>query len=89
MFAVSDRWLARGWPSYFDSIDGSGKQLTHSADFVYMSWTNLTTLGSNFFPNSIGAQALNIAEVTSGVLLLTAILAVILGAVHPTVRPDP
>jgi hypothetical protein len=51
-----------------------------------MGWTNLTTLGSSFTPGDIGAQALNITEVTCGLLLLTVILAGVLASVHPVVR---
>jgi hypothetical protein len=86
IFAVSDRWLATAWPQYVTFKDALGGRLTGQTDFLYMSWTNLTTLGSNFTPGDIGAQALNIAEVTCGLLLLTVILAGVLASVRPVVR---
>ena len=81
-----DRWLAQGWPRWVAFTDVSGGPLSGNADFVYMSWTNLTTLGSSFNPNGVGAQALPLTEVTCGLLLLTVILAVVLGLVRPVAR---
>lgn len=80
MFAVADRWLATNWPEWAGFRAGQGQPLRQE-DFLYMSWTNLTTLGNSFNPVTIPAQALIVAEVSSGLLLLTVIVASILGAV--------
>lgn len=81
MFAVSDRWLAQAWPQGVRFLGAQSPM-----DFLYMSWTNFTTLGNNFTPSTWWAEVLNLAEVTTSVLLLTMIVAVILGSINPTVQ---
>jgi Ion channel len=84
MFAVTDRWLATAWPNGVQF-----KSAQSSFDFLYMSWTNFTTLGNDFTPVTPGAQVLNIAEVTSSLVLLAVIVAAIVGSIRPTVRGGP
>jgi hypothetical protein len=44
-------------------------------DYLYVSWTNLTTLGSEYSPTSTGARLLKMGAVTTGALLLGVVAA--------------
>jgi uncharacterized membrane protein len=65
-------------------------------DYLYVSWSNMTTIGSEYTPKSTPAQLLRLGAVTSGVLLLGVVVARTLeevksdreGSVNP-VPPDP
>jgi hypothetical protein len=72
VFAILDRLLAAS----SDSITRHGTQATGAFDFLYISWTDMTTLGNDYSVHSVAARALQMATTTSGVLLLGVLVAV-------------
>jgi hypothetical protein len=55
-------------------------------DYIYVSWSNMTTIGSEYTPNRALAQGLRLGAVTSGVLLLGVVVARTLEEVKKTER---
>ena len=58
-----------------DFVDQAHKAAAGHFDYLYISWTNMTTLGNEYAPVSAGARVLRVGSVTSGVLLLSVIAA--------------
>jgi hypothetical protein len=65
-------------PTAFTTASGAG---ITASQFVYLSWTTITTLGSGFTPTTHGAELLQMAEVAEGWLLAGIGLAVFVGSV--------
>jgi hypothetical protein len=74
IFAILDHsWVALE----FTMADGHthATQIFDRFDYLYMSWTDMTTLGNNFIPLSKLAGFFQFATTTSGILLLGVVAA--------------
>jgi hypothetical protein len=71
VFAILDHSLAAS----SDFITSDGIRATGAFDYLYVSWTDMTTIGNAYIPHSVAARALKMATTTSGILLLGILVA--------------
>lgn len=68
VFAVLDQALAH------TGFTGSGVRATSPLQFLYISWTHMTTLGGSYDPTTDTARALQMATSTAGILVLAVLV---------------
>jgi len=67
------------WDSAF--VDTTGAKLTQRMQFLYMSWTNLTTLGNSYTAATWYAQLLVMVQLASGLFLTVVVIALLVSEV--------
>jgi hypothetical protein len=78
VFAILDHSLAGG---DFAFGNKAGPHASHALDYLYLSWTDMTTLGNHYIPLNNFARGLEMATASSGLLLLGVLVALgILGS---------
>jgi hypothetical protein len=66
-------WLTRA------DFVGNGPSVNEAFSYLYLSWTTLFTVGSGFTPSTMQAQALVMAEVGTGLVIIALSLAIFVG----------
>jgi hypothetical protein len=70
IFAIFDHSFAM---NHFKN--GSGEVASRASDYLYISWSNIVTLGSSYHPQNAAARFLEVLTTTSSVFLLSVLLA--------------
>lgn len=70
IFAILYHSFASG-----DFVLESGTHATHALDYLNVSWSNFTSLGSTYVPSSGVARFLAVSTTTTGIILLGVLLA--------------
>jgi hypothetical protein len=70
IFAIVDHsWAGSAF------VTNHGTHATHKFDFLYISWTDMTTRGNTYAPQGVAARMFQMLTTTSGLLLLGVLLA--------------
>ncbi len=79
IFAILDHSFATT-----EFVTESGAHATRASDYLYISWSDLTTIGNNIYaPQNSVARYLELLTTTSGLLLLTVLVAFGINIVKP------
>ncbi|HET7485340.1 MAG TPA: ion channel [Solirubrobacterales bacterium] len=79
IFAILDHSFAMT-----EFASDSSVQATRASDYLYISWSDLTTIGNNIYtPQNSVARYLELLTTTSGLLLLTVLVAFGINTIKP------
>jgi hypothetical protein len=72
IFAIVDHSFAM---NSFVPESGTGEAAARASDFLYISWSDMVTLGNSYTPQNGGARFLEVLTTSSGIFLLSVLLA--------------
>jgi hypothetical protein len=79
IFAILDHSFATT-----EFVSNSCARASRASDYLYISWSDLTTIGNNIYtPQNSVARYLELLTTTSGLLLLTVLVAFGINTIKP------